>query len=451
MFKRIQASGFPIILTVFFLLISVAGYMGLAWWVKTNDPFDLSLSLLAVVSGYAFWWFNRTILSWSTILTVAIFFRLLFLFDDSTRLSNDSYRFLWDAEQVAEGQNPYLYTPNEWSEMNPNGIFAKDGELFKYIEAPNEHSVYPPVCQFFWSLSPWLAKTLGFDQQIGARIILLKVIYFVLEIVTMLLLMNVLIKRGLAGQLAGIYALNPLVILEFTGNLHPEAIMILFLILAALLALSNRVLLAGIPFGFAISTKFIPILFIPFLIKKYGWKNALLFGVVGIQVAALVFIPFVSDQLIPHVLDSLGRYFTTSEFNASLFFLLRNMTEDVSGYNYILLIGPLLLLAAFFALFIVLMKQKSTINAMIVVYFIYIITATSVQPWYLTLPLLLAVFGTHRWPLIASCAVLLSYFLYSFGMENWWILGTEYLIIITAFIVDLFRPRQKQPKLNPNW
>lgn len=451
MFKRIQASGFPIILSIVFLLISLAGYMGLAWWVDTKEPLYLALSLIAVVSGYAFWWFNRTILSWSTILVVAIVFRAFFLFDDNTRLSNDVYRFLWDAEQVAAGDNPYLYTPAEWSALNPEGIFSAEGELYKKIESPNDHSVFPPVCQFFWSLSPWIADSIGFEDNIGARIIILKWIYFIIEIITMFLLMSVLIKRGLAGQLAGIYALNPLVIIEFTGNLHPEAIMILFLALASLLALSNRILLAGIPFGFAISTKFIPILFIPFLIKKYGWKNTLLFGAIGIQVAALVFIPFVSDNLIPHVSESLGKYFTTSEFNASLFFLIRNLTESVSGYNYVLLIGPLLLLAAFFALLIVLLKQKSTINAMIVVYFIYIITATAVQPWYLTLPLLLAVFGTYRWPLIASCAVLLSYFLYSFGMENWWILGAEYLVITVAFIVDLLRPRQKQPKLNPNW
>jgi exodeoxyribonuclease VII large subunit len=69
----------------------------------------------------------------------------------------------------------------------------------------------------------------------------------------------------LAGQLAGIYALNPLIIIELTGNLHPEAIMILFLVLASILALSNRIALAAIPFGFAVSTKFIPVLFIPFL------------------------------------------------------------------------------------------------------------------------------------------------------------------------------------------
>jgi hypothetical protein len=44
-----------------------------------------------------------------------------------------------------------------------------------------------------------------------------------------------------------------------------------------------------------------------------------------------------------------------------------------------------------------------------------------------------------------------SYFLYSFGFENWWIIAGEYVVIVTAFIIDLYRPRQKQPKLSTTW
>lgn len=451
MLQKIQASGFPIILSVLFLLVSLFGYAGLAWWIEPGQTKELALFLIAACSGYAFWWFNRTILSWSTILIVAVVFRAIFLLDDTTRLSNDAYRFIWDAEQVTSGVSPYLYTPEEWSMQNSGTIFDPGGELYQHIDARDQYSTYPPVCQFFWSTSSWLAHLLDVPDSIGHRIIFLKMLYFIVEIITMLLLVSLLIKKGLAGQLAGIYALNPLVIIELTGNLHPEAIMILFLAIASMLALSNRMFLAAIPFGFAISTKFVPLLFIPFLVKRYGWKNTIIFGTISVQVAALVFIPFLSENLIHHVSQSLALYFTSFEFNASLYFIVRNIMEELTGFQYMMLVGPLLALAAFFAIFIVLVKQRSTMNALLAVYFIYIISATAVHPWYLTIPVLLGVFGTYRWPLVASCAVLVSYFLYIPGTEHFWIILAEYTVIIAAFAVDVMRPRQKQPKLHSSW
>jgi hypothetical protein len=227
--------------------------------------------------------------------------------------------------------------------------------------------------------------------------------------------------------------------------------MILFLVLASILALSNRIALAAIPFGFAVSTKFIPVLFIPFLIKKYGWKNTFIFGSISLGVAVLLFIPFLTPELVAHVGKSLGLYFTNFEFNASIYFIVRNIFELITGHNLIEKIGPVLALSAFAAIVYVFIKQKSTISALLIVYFIYIISATTVHPWYLALPIVLAVYSNHRWPLVASGAVMASYFLYSFGFENWWIIAGEYVVIVTAFIIDLYRPRQKQPKLSTTW
>jgi hypothetical protein len=451
MIKKIQASGFPIILTILFILLSLGGYIGMAWWVDRSDYRSFALFLTAVFAGYAFWWFNRSLFSWRTILIFAVLFRALFLFDGTTRLSNDVYRFIWDAEQVSAGENPYLYTPEELSAQNPNTIFDTSGPLYQHLNSTNYFSVYPPVCQFVWGLSSWLADVAGVGDSISHRIIFLKSIYLIFEIITMLLLVNILIKRGMAGQLAGIYALNPLIIIELTGNLHPEAIMILFLILASILALSNRIALAAIPFGFAVSTKFIPVLFIPFLIKRYGWKNTFIFGSISLGVAMLLFIPFLTPELVAHVGKSLGLYFTNFEFNASIYFIVRNIFELITGHNLIEKIGPILALSAFAAIVYVFIKQKSTISALLIVYFIYIISATTVHPWYLALPIVLAVYSNHRWPLIASGAVMASYFLYSFGFENWWIITSEYMVIVTAFIIDLYRPRQKQPKLSTTW
>lgn len=436
MIKKLSASGFPIVLSILFLVVSLIGYAGLAWYADVQKPTELLLFFLLVFSGYAFWWFNRSILSWRTILIIAILFRVLFTFDDSCRLSDDVYRFIWDAEQVSQGQNPFDYTPSEWTQLHPEGIFNHDGELYKNLNSPSYFSVYPPVCQLTWSTSSVLARTMGYGDKIGPRIVILKWIYVIIEIVTMLLLVKILLKRQLAGQLAGIYALNPLIITEFSGNLHPEAIMILFLVIAAVLALSERFLLSAIPFGFAISTKFIPILFIPFLVKKFGWIKTISFSVISFLVVGLLFLPFISPYFIDNIKESLGLYFVDFEFNASFYFLFRNIMMYFKGYNPIGTLGPALALISIAGVFLLWWKYKSTTQAFLWVYVIYILLATTVHPWYLAITLVMSILTNRRWPMVASCAVMLSYFLYTLGKETWWLLITEYTLIIGAMIFD---------------
>jgi hypothetical protein len=434
--KKLLASGFPILLLIFFLGASLVGYGGLAWYVERDRPEQLALCFLLVFSGYAYWWFNRSLLSWRTILITAILFRVLFVFDDSCRLSDDVFRFIWDAEQVAMGQNPYEFKPTEWAENHPYTQFDQLQPLYQSLNSKEYYSVYPPTCQLTWGNSVWISNMLGYENNIGARIIVLKSIYIIIEIITMLLLVKILLKRGQAAQLAGIYALNPLVIIEFSGNLHPEAIMILFLVVAAVLALSQRFLLSAIPFGFAVATKFLPILFIPFLIKKYGWKQTILFSIIGLGVAALLFLPFVSNHLLGNITDSLGLYFHTFEFNASTYFIVRNIVHSLTGFNYITYIGPALMGLSALIIAVLWWRQKSTTQSFLWVYVVYILLATTVHPWYLAITLVLAIFTTRRWPMVASCAVMLSYFLYTFGKETWWLIGVEYFLIITTMIFD---------------
>ncbi len=450
MLEKLSRAGFPVIFSILFLALSFFGYAGLAWWVEREDYQNLTLFFVCCFSGYAIWWFNRSFLSWRTILVFAVIFRALFLFDDTCRLSDDVYRFIWDAEQLAVGQNPYEWTPRQWAVQNPNTIFDEHDDLYSSLNSKEYYSVYPPVCQMVWSNSAWIAKLAGVGNSLGHRIIFLKIIYFIIEITTLLLLVNILLKRGQAGQLAGIYALNPLIITEFTGNLHPEAMMILLLVMASLLAFSKRPLLASIPFGFAISTKFIPLLFVPFLAKQYGWKKTLLFGSLSVGVAALLFVPFVTGNLIHNISSSLSLYYNMFEFNGSVYFVIRNLIEGITGYNYIVYIGPALALLLLVIVGYLYFKQKTTLSTCLMVYFFYLLSSTTVHPWYMSLPVVIAVFTTRRWPLVASCAVMLSYYLYSFGKENWWIIGIEYTIILGSVIWDAFYQRKQMNLTDPS-
>ena len=61
--------------------------------------------------------------------------------------------------------------------------------------------------------------------------------------------------------------LNPLVIIELTGNLHFEGLMLTFFGFGILLFLDNKKLFAVFPLALSVGTKLITIIIIPFIIN----------------------------------------------------------------------------------------------------------------------------------------------------------------------------------------
>ena len=78
---------------------------------------------------------------------------------------------------------------------------------------------------------------------------------------------------------------------------------------------------------------------------------------------------------------------------------------------------------------------------MLLVLTVYLFTATTVHPWYLAIPLFLSVFTPHRYPLVWSFTIVLSYQAYSNVdfRENPWILLLEYLVVYGVFVWEIRR------------
>ncbi|PHN95746.1 mannosyltransferase, partial [Tenacibaculum discolor] len=88
------------------------------------------------------------------------------------------------------------------------------------------------------------------------------------------------------------YFINPLVIVELTGNLHFEGVMLFFFILSMFLLSIDKWKTAAMVIACSISIKLVPLLFLPIFLKYLGWKKSIVFySIIGITSIAL-FLPF---------------------------------------------------------------------------------------------------------------------------------------------------------------
>lgn len=167
-------------------------------------------------------------------LFLALVFRLILLVA-TPALSDDYFRFLWDGYLLNAGENPFLHLPAYYAENNFLGIYGLNETLFTGLNSPNYYSVYPPVCQFVFALAGMVST-----GNLLAGIILMRVIIMLAELTTFWLLLRLLAHFKLPARQVLWYALNPLVILELTGNLHFEALVITFTLTAFYFLTQNR-------------------------------------------------------------------------------------------------------------------------------------------------------------------------------------------------------------------
>jgi alpha-1,6-mannosyltransferase len=405
--------------------------------------------------------------SYSTV-SVSILLRLIFLFA-LPNLSDDFYRFIWDGRLTVSGINPYLNLPTDFSE-NP---------LFSHLNSPQYYTVYPPVSQYIFAFSTWV-----FPENILGSVIVMRV-FIILADIGCIILLKKFTKNFLW------YAFNPLIIIELTGNLHFEGVMLCWFLIAlyfleqmrhrrkAITALTlntdyksatesfqianleeqdlteslgerGQIILVALFFALAICTKLLVLVFMPLIIrylylKKSNFKDALKFTFYTIFFSFLLFLPFSEKQLFINFSKSLDLYFQKFEFNTSVYYLVRWLGFRLSGFNIIYLAGPLLsVFSGFLILWISFKKQRKILSELpmglfVIILSIYFLFTTTVHPWYLTTLVGLACLTPYRFPMVWSGVVAFSYYAYTNSpvQENLWLVAFEYLMVACVAIYEL--------------
>ena len=375
-------------------------------------------------------------------LIASIFLRLIFIVSIPV-LSNDFYRFIWDGRMINLGFNPFLILPKEFALTDSfNNIGADAVELLEGQGSlsPGNYTCYPPVNQLFFFISAFI-----FPGSILGSVILMRITIILADIGTIWYGRKILRKLDLPESNILLYALNPFIIIEMSGNLHFEAVTVFFLVLAIYHLLNSRNFRSAVFLAISVSVKLIPLLFLPLFLKKLGqWGSLKYYFIVGV-ISILLFLPFLSSDLIRNFMSSIDLYFRNFEFNAGIYYLIREIGFYYKGWNIIQEVGPLLGVTVFLiVLTMALVRQnqypRQLMVSMLFAVTIYYFLSTTVHPWYIAVPLIISIFTNYRFVVLWSFLVMLSYTAYSNPefKENLWLVGLEYVLVFGFMGWELF-------------
>ena len=390
--------------------------------------------------------------SFTFLVAIAIIFRLIFL-TAIPNLSQDFYRFIWDGRMMLKGFNPYLYLPETFINQGYAPI-NQATELYSGMGALNgsHYTNYPPINQ----LNFFIAALFNNSSIIGS-IIALRLQIILADIGIIYFGKKILEKLKLPVHNIFLYALNPFIIIELTGNLHFESVMLFFLVWSLYLILQKKWSLAALIFSLSVAVKLIPLLFLPLFYqwftkdeKRKGILNFLSFGAIIIGINMLLFLPFLSSDLLDKYLSSVGLWFQKFEFNASLYYIARALGTLFRGYNEIAIIGKTTpVIVVIFLLIITLFRKNKSpqqlITALLLGISFYYFTTTTMHPWYLATLVILSVFTNYRFPIVWSVVIVLSYQAYANipWKENLWLIALEYLVVYGFLLWEIIQIKKK--------
>jgi alpha-1,6-mannosyltransferase len=369
----------------------------------------------------------------------ALILRLVFI-GAVPELSDDFYRYIFDGQLLKNGTNPYSFLPHE--------VFEESGvvpdpyweTLLTQMNSATYYSVYPPLHQFFF----WISAMTG--ENLLMNIMTIRLVLIVFDTFNIFLLWKIIQNWGLPKNTLWLYAFNPLVIIEVTGNLHFEGLVLTGLLLSLYAFSIKKQAAASLGWSWAVALKLTPLIIGPLWLKSWK-KNKLIFFLLfsGILILLLL-LPLIFGNGLDGFWSSLRLYQSNFEFNASVYYLLREIFSFFLGYNPIAYLGPALNLAALSGIlgFVYFWRMEKPINlaeGIVWIYLIFLILQPVVHPWYLIPAFGVSVLTKNKVFLIWTFLVFLSYAAYRHPevKESWVYLCIEYGLLFGYLVYRIPR------------
>lgn len=451
--------------SIILVLISAFVYYYIGYpLVRTDVTILISLYGIAFLSFFGLIRLEKS--NFILLTGIAILLRLVFI-GSLPNLSQDFYRFIWDGRMLVNGWNPYLYLPNDLMAVGTAPI-AEAQELYNGMGnlSASHYTNYPPINQLCFAIAGCVS-----GKSILGAVVVLRIIIILADIGTLYFGKKLLERLGLSTHTIWLYILNPFIIIELTGNLHFEGVMVFFLIWSLYLLHKGSWIWAAILVALSVSVKLIPLIFLPILFQWFTkhkaselskntfptiWKGTLklmAFYAIVIGTIVILFLPFISKQFIENYQATVGLWFQKFEFNASLYYIARWIGYKIVGWNMIETIGSaipfiVLLFVTIISLFRNNKNFQKTISAMLFGLSFYFFTTTTMHPWYLATILILSVFTNYRFTVVWSFMIIFSYTAYQYEgfKENLVFVALEYVIVYGFLLYEIWNQAAKKSK-----
>jgi SAM-dependent methyltransferase len=358
--------------------------------------------IAASVLIMALW--RRNAITTPQVVALALVFRVAFL-PLLPVLSDDAYRYVWDGMLQVRGINPYQYRPEA-----PELAAFRNEPIFEYLNSASYYSVYPPLSQVLFAIGG-----LFYDQGWTISYYVIKGLFAALEMGGVLLLAKMIAARDLM-----LYAWHPLALIEGAGQGHTEAATVFFLVAAVWAVRRSSSLGASLALTAAVWVKLYPVVLIPLLWRRFGMRPAV--PVTAFSVA--VCLPYASVEVLYHFAASLNLYVQLFEFNAGLYYSVKELFRWATGTDWSKTLGP-----AFGVVFAASLPAVywsdarfdwSFATSAILLLGLFFFCSTTVHPWYLLTVLPLAVLfrpPVWGWLWLGTCSA--CTYLFYIGGPYW--------------------------------
>ena len=326
------------------------------------------------------------------VFAAAVVFRLtLFPLDPS--LSDDLYRYQWDAKAQHAGYNPYLVHPDD-----PALAFLRDGET-PAVSGPKYSTLYGPVMQEVFWVSFVLLRS----------VIAMKLLFALFDLGVVLVLFRMLPTLGISPMRAVVYAWSPLIIVEFAASGHNDSLPILAFVLALLWYRKEQRRLSVAALSVSALSKLYASFLMPLFLFRTSWRLLWIPAVL----ATVAFLPYGGGWT--GLIAIVSQYGNIWKNNESLYLLLRWTTANDSqaGKLYLALVTAVTLYC--------LAQKLSPERGSYLIVGAMLLFSPNVFPWYLSwIVPLLAIYPNPAWLLLTVTAFLSYHVLIHYRSLGLW-------------------------------
>lgn len=290
-------------IVVWLLLLSLSAIMAFAYgWV--TDSFDAAswwrvglfpgIGLAGILSVFVWPQFTTNWAVRGSIWIPAILLRLLIL---PTAVSDDVNRYLFEGKLVRAQISPYAQTADATALID-----TRDAH-WQAINHKDQPSAYPPLAQLIFAVVGGLSyQTFTY-----------KCVFVLADLLTLGAVLHLLQRRGLSPAFAGLYALNPLILIAYAGEAHFDSLMVAALLWALYVYEVGRNKSALTLLALATGIKWITLPLIPFFIGKRLLPGCLIVLLI-LLLPAVYFVDSI-ESLVPALLKFGG----TRSFNGLVY------------------------------------------------------------------------------------------------------------------------------------